>query len=56
MRDLAITTSAASGEMANSTYQSLIAEQGEVYVITRTRSPVVYAEKGAIDRIKAMLG
>ena len=34
VRSLAITTAAGSGEAANNTYQSLIAEQGEVYVLS----------------------
>lgn len=55
MRDLAISNGAMSGDAANSVYQTLVAEQGEVYVLSRT-TEVVKAEEGAIDKIKAMFG
>lgn len=56
MRELAVTTSSGSGEAANSTYQSLIAEQGEVYILGSTYERIVDAEEGAFDKIKAMFG
>ena len=56
VRSLAITTAAGSGEAANNTYQSLIAEQGEVYVLSGSQDRVVDAEEGAVDRLKAMFG
>lgn len=55
MRALAITSSASSGEAATEVYQSLVAEQGEVYVLSGS-SGVVEAEDGAIDKLKAMFG
>ncbi len=56
VRSLAITTAASSGEAANHTYQSLIAEQGEVYVLSGSDKRIVNAEEGAVDRLKAMFG
>lgn len=55
MRELAISNSSMSGEAAQGVYQTLVAEQGEVYVLSRTTG-VVEAEEGAIDKIKAMFG
>lgn len=53
LRSLAISTSSMGGEGAKEVHKALVAEQGEVFVLERSR--VVYAEAGAISKLKAIM-
>ncbi|EOB4971268.1 hypothetical protein KW516_19080 [Vibrio fluvialis] len=53
LRSLAITSAAMVGENIQRVRQSLVVEQGEVFQLERKQ--LVYAERGAIQKLKALM-
>ncbi|EGR3221642.1 hypothetical protein N7I40_004013 [Vibrio parahaemolyticus] len=53
LRGLAVISSVMSGDKIQEVRKALVVEQGEVFQIERKQ--LVYAEKGAIDKLKALM-
>lgn len=52
LRGLAVGTATMSGEAAQQVHQTLVAEQGEVYIVTR--DAIVEGDAGAVEQLKAL--